>query len=68
MNKVGKVVAGARLRRAIKRSLRAQGFDVCTGIIRPKQDLTKDQLRELHRVSVKHLINEETSALQNGEY
>ena len=55
------------LRKRIIRSLRAQGFTVRNGTIRPPSQLTKEKIRTLHRLAVQHRIERSKAGLHRKE-
>lgn len=60
-------VDGAKLRRRIIRSLRAQGFRVRNGAILPPKELSKDRVRELHETAVEYRIERARDGLFRAE-
>lgn len=57
----------AHLRKLIEDSLRRQGFRVQDGRIIPPRSLTKDRLRRLHRLAVRHRIEQARPRLARFE-
>jgi hypothetical protein len=56
-----------KLRDRIIRSLRAQGFAVSRGLFQQADSFTKDQIRDLHAVAVKHRQDQGRKPLEKEE-
>ena len=57
----------AKLRRAIFRSLRAQGYVVERGDVRLQPELSKEYVRSLHRIAAQHRLEEASHTLRKKE-
>ncbi|MFL6436603.1 MAG: Druantia anti-phage system protein DruA [Terriglobales bacterium] len=56
-----------KLRRAIFRSLRIQGYIVENGDVRLQEDASKDYIRSLHQIAAQHRLEEAGDSLRNRE-
>jgi hypothetical protein len=56
-----------RLRRSILASLRKQGYRTVGGTIQSIQDLTKDNIREMHKLAVSHRREKARISLERQE-